>query len=573
LQTPITHRAAALSAFGLLLGSCSLFACGSPDSPEDAPKNATDASNEGEADPVPVECEKKDRAPTELADAEALTALTNWSSHPVLRNTEYRQASSTETVPHDNSPSLLRNENRDMNNFICASGDAQYESGIIPVTLKLEACEDDYVKGLVMAREEGPGSLARLWLTRGLTQTPGLLRIYVDDEREPVVEVSIDAMMDGSAGEIFAAPFGAESESHVAWYYPVVFSSRLIMTADELSPGELFYYQTDVVLDESPRHRERACDRLPERDAAIALLDSKHAGPATGAGVIMEDTAFMLTAGETREVASIEGPATIDTVRLGIAAGDAAALDGLWLTVHWDDAATDAPAIDVPLMELFASALDTPSHNSLALGAAKDEEGNITLRFSLPMPFSTSAHWTLENRGETTADVTLGLVGAQAVPDEPWGRLHTQRHETIAPAEGLHPLLHQTGPGRFLGTCFLLEGHAADDLVGFSGPFNFLEGDEVGTLDGRLFKGTGTEDYLNGSFYFQEGPFGTAFAQSWGVSTDPDSSPASGHVSACRWHVLADAVHFSEQIDLDLEIGPNRPDLLERYRTVAYFYQ
>ena len=488
-----------------------------------------------------------------------------------MRDTRYHQASSTETVPHENSPSLLKNENRDMNNFICASEGAQFQDGIIPLTFKLDRCEDDYVKGLVMAREEGSGYLGRLWLTRGLTPGGEILRIYIDDEREPVVEVGVDAMLDGSAGEMFAAPFGAESESHVAWYYPVVFSDRLIMTVDALSPGEIFYFQTDVVLDATQRSRRRVCDRLPERDAAIAVLSSTTDGPAPASIDWAQETEIALDPGETERVADIEGPGTVETFLVRIAKNDVRALDGVWLTVHWDGASK--AALDLPLAELLAVALDAPTHGALALGATFDGTGELALRLSLPMPFSNRASWTVENRGASTAEFAIELLGSRGVPTESWGRLHAQRHETLAPAEGLHPILHESGCGRFVGTCLFLEGHGDEDFGAFAAPLNFLEGDEVGAIDGRAIKGTGTEDYLNGSFYFQEGAFGTAFAQGWGVSSDAESSPPRGHVSACRWHVLGDAVHFAEKIDLDLEIGPGRPDLLDRYRTVAFYYQ
>lgn len=557
---------ATLSTLGVIAGTCGLFACGSSSSPEE---NAGGAAT--------LVCPDADGSAAELADAEALASLSDWRSTPVLRDTVYRQASSTELVDSETSVSLLKNQNRDMNNFICASDDAQYAGGIVPLTFQRERCEDDYVKGVVMAREEGSGYLGRLWLTRALSLGGEILRIYVDDEREPLVEFGVDAIQDGSAGEMFAAPFGAESGSHVAWYYPVVFSKRLIITADVLTVNELFYFQTDVVLDAEERTRTRACSRLGQRDLALDTLKATAAGPLADASsvavvALFDDQNVVLEAGEARDVVNVAGPATIDSVLVTVAEGDIADLDELWLTIRWDDK-TPTAAVNLPLSELFAASLDAPTHGSLALGATTRNAGQLTFRFSLPMPFSTQARWSLENRGDTSANFGIALRGSQSVPDEPWGYLHAQRHETLAPAEGLHPLLHQSGRGRFVGTCFLMEGHAGEDFGAFAGPLNFLEGDEVGVIDDQPYKGTGTEDYLNGSFYFKEGPFGTAFAQGWGVSSDDSTTPASGHVSACRWHVLGDAIHFSENIDLDLEVGPNRPDLLGRYRTVAYFYQ
>jgi hypothetical protein len=47
----------------------------------------------------------------------------------------------------------------------------------------------------------------------------------------------------------------------------------------------------------------------------------------------------------------------------------------------------------------------------------------------------------------------------------------------------------------------------------------------------------------------------------------------SGRVSACRWHALAAAIDYESSFELDLEIGPGEPALLDRYRSVALSYR
>jgi hypothetical protein len=98
---------------------------------------------------------------------------------------------------------------------------------------------------------------------------------------------------------------------------------------------------------------------------------------------------------------------------------------------------------------------------------------------------------------------------------------------------------------------------------------NFLEGDELALLDGEpAVVGTGTEDYFNGAFYFESGPAATPFAQWWDVADDGTA----GRASACRWHVLGDTIDFNESADINIEIGPADPAMLDRYRSVAFFY-
>jgi hypothetical protein len=104
-------------------------------------------------------------------------------------------------------------------------------------------------------------------------------------------------------------------------------------------------------------------------------------------------------------------------------------------------------------------------------------------------------------------------------------------------------------------------------------PLNFLEGDARGIIDGTLaIRDTGTEDFFNGSFYFEDGSQATPFAQAWGVVDDRPDLPGHGEANACRWFVLGEAIDFDESLDLSFEIGPGKPHTLDRYRSVAYAY-
>lgn len=49
--------------------------------------------------------------------------------------------------------------------------------------------------------------------------------IYVDDQHDPCIEASVgDLKTSLPTMELFQAPFGANTDNNVAWYYPVVFS-------------------------------------------------------------------------------------------------------------------------------------------------------------------------------------------------------------------------------------------------------------------------------------------------------------------------------------------------------------
>ncbi|MFH2005086.1 MAG: DUF2961 domain-containing protein [bacterium] len=509
--------------------------------------------------------------PAETADEGALAVLADWDGLPVFGDGVYRQQSSEDRLLGEPLPiALLEHGNRDMNHFRCASADAEAEDGeLVPIVLDLERCEEEYVRGFVMARFEGSGRLARLWMTAFSlsTEEPDreVLRIYVDDGSVPAVQIPLREALTGVGAELFAPPFGAGVTSYLAWYYPVVFSSKLVVVLDGLGAFDLYYHQTDVVLDAVVGERTAGETRLPGRDEALGLLSD--GPPAQGAPVVVSpgvQPSALVT------VLDLPGPGTIQALR--VTASEAAFGDAtdLWIAARWDD--DPEPAIALPLGELFGSGLDLVDGDSLALGATRDGS-EVTLELRLPMPFETRAEWTLENRGLSAIALELAADVTPAVPQGAWGHLTAQRYETLGPAAGAHPLASADGRGRLVGVCLMLEGHGLDGGA-FSSTLNFLEGDELGWVDGeRAIPGTGTEDYLNSAFYFELGTEATPFAQSWGVAVDPPDATGMGRVSGCRWHVLGDAVDFRESLELELEIGPGVPSLLDRYRSVAYLYR
>jgi hypothetical protein len=94
----------------------------------------------------------------------------------------------------------------------------------------------------------------------------------------------------------------------------------------------------------------------------------------------------------------------------------------------------------------------------------------------------------------------------------------------------------------------------------------FLEGDEVFVVDGEFRgQGTGTEDYFNAGWYFDQGVFAGAFH---GLVVKDEER---GRIAAYRWHV-PDPVPFRSSIAVMLEHGHANQELAD-YATVAYWYQ
>jgi hypothetical protein len=506
--------------------------------------------------------------PEELADEAAIAVLGDWQALPVFGRGRYvHQTSEDRGSGEKQAQRLWDNGNRDFNNFICRGREADAPPAQVPYVFDVPECPEGYVRGLMMARFEGSGRLARLWLTaasiRAAAPDAEVLRIYVDDEPTPRLQAPLADLLRGGAAEIFAPPFSAGSARYVAWYYPVVFSRKLVLSLDGLGDRDLYFYQASAVLDDEPH--VAAETRLPGRERARALL----AGGEPDAGRV-ELSRLVLEAGASAAIVH-PGPATVVKTRLRVPRARLASLEAVRLRVRWDDAAADA--IDLPLVDLFAASAGATERSSLALGA-RDLGDDIELRLALPMPFATQSRWTLENRGGERVELALIHELRDAVPAGRWGRLHTEVHETTSSTAPAHPLAAASGPGRLAGVCASLTGHGLVEGGRAGHPMHFLEGDELATIDGgRALGGTGTEDYFNDAFYFEGGVQATPFAQVWQIGSGRPDAPRQGFATACRWHVLGDAIDFASSLDLKLEIGPGVATVIDRYRSVAFLYR
>jgi hypothetical protein len=539
--------------------------------PSDAPAATDTAPETHDATTLPdvatTDADASSPAPRctalEPADEPALAQLADWFALPSFRPGKYLQVSSTDRGA---LPEV------DANNYVCpGTGVAAVPDAGAPPLFDQPACAESYVKGYVAARVEGSGRLARFWLTGmdlgagGLVST-AVLRIYVDDEEEPCISLKVgEAKRPPAALEIFAAPFGANLETNLAWYYPVVFSKKLIVTLDV--PNNVTWYQADFVMDEQPTTHARAQARLSARDGAKAQLGGAAPAVAGAAPLTFADPLALATG--VPVTTTLVGAATITSFRVRVPTASLSALSQIAAAITWDDAAT--PAVAMSLADLFAvgqGLSDAPS-SSLALAITK-AGADTTLDLRLPMPFSSKAVITLTNAGPPTT-VSLFLDGKTAVPAAPWGHLTVVRSETTGPTTlAAHPIVSVTGKGRLAGTCLLAQGHASALAPPFlRGPTNFLEGDEQLVIDGRAMRGTGAEDYFDSAFYFDPPAGNLPFAQ-WGAKSETTTT---GKVTACRWHVLGAAIDFKESLDLSLEIGLPDPATLDRYVTTAFVYR
>lgn len=510
---------------------------------------------------------------TEPSDRHALSRLADWGALPEfgLPKRYIQQSSRDRGRGGDRSIPLSRRGNRDFNNFVCVSRDARYPAATVAdLRFDQAECDEPYVRGAVMARFEGAGYLVRTWLSAlSLAYGPAddeVLRVYVDDDPRPIIDVPLAEALDGRAGEIFAPPFGAGSPLHLSWYYPVAFRRKLIVALDGLGTDDLYYHQSDAVLDLTPLLDTQPWERLPQRDQAALQLSERYQ-PAGLHDVLHPPVAFDLAAGATQHV-TLDGPATIHEFRVRFAEADLSRMAAVTVKITWDGALE--PAIEVPLLDLLGGSVP-PEQTSLAITSYVEGPERV-LALKLPMPFERTAALTFTNSGRLAAKFELRVSGERDLRLLPFGKLHVQPNETMWPTGVLvHHAAVAQGRGKLVGVCGQLEGHAQVGAGAQYDHLNFLEGDVHANVDGALaLDGTGTEAYADDAFYYINAPHATPFAQTWGVR---DSVQPPARASFCRWHVLGTELEFQQSLDLTFELGGTmNPTVVDRYRTVAYLY-
>ena len=508
----------------------------------------------------------------EPADRRSLERLANWRALPELgiARRYVQQSSRDRGVGGDRAIALSHRGNRDYNNFICNGVSSLLSSNqLAAFRFDLPICPEPYVRGAVLGRFEGSGHLARLWLgASSLLSAPAddeVLRIYVDDDPRPKIEVPLAEALDGRAGEIFAPPFGAGTPQRMSWYYPVAFHSKLIVSLDGLGSRDLYDYQCDAVLDPTALFEPMSDRRLPEREVAARQLSDKY-HPAGLHELMREPLGLELAADQTESV-QLLGPATVYELRVRSAEADLKRLSDVMLRVRWDD--DTEPAIDVPLLDLLGGRVP-PERSSHAITSYVEGPDRV-LGLKLPMPFRKAAELTFHNAGETSARFELRLIGEGGAPAWNAGKLHVQRRETRGPTRApLHEAAAASGRGRLVGVCGELEGHADRAAGAQQDQLNFVEGDVHATIDGlQALDGTGTEAYADDVLSYATTPHAGPFAQTWALET----SGSAGHVSFCRWHVLGNELDFDDSLSLSFELGGQmNPWLVDRYRTLAYLY-
>ena len=225
--------------------------------------------------------------------------------------------------------------------------------------------------------------------------------------------------------------------------------------------------------------------------------------------------------------------------------------------------------VDAPLGEFFGSGLGENEVRSLFF--AMDPNGWYSAWW--PMPYLARATVTLVNTTQYKLDGQSEVTAArsaQAGIDLVTGKSGyftalSTRGETTFGSDW--KIADTTGRGKFVGVSQTMEGLQPDGNTR-----GYLEGDERVYVDGErtpAIHGTGTEDYFESGWYFNQGTYSTPFHGNSGHEV------AAGECknecdSAYRLHIT-DSVTFQNQLTFGIEHG-QQDDHPAVYGTTAFLY-
>lgn len=258
--------------------------------------------------------------------------------------------------------------------------------------------------------------------------------------------------------------------------------------------------------------------------------------------------------GDSVVLLDLDGPGIVRQLWITVASSDPHYLRRISLKMYWDGEVN--PSVDVPLGDFFGNGFDKVHYTALPMGVSSGGFYSY-----LPMPFREGARIVAVNGTGRVVDAFYFNANAElgvSLPS-PLTTFHAQWNRdprTTSPAP--HQILEAKGSGHLVGVSLNAEG--------YSQGYWYLEGDERFFVDGEFRgQGTGTEDYFNGGWYFQDGPFAAPYHGV--VLMDPEL----GRIAAYRWH-LPDPVRFQDSIRVELEHGHGNVEVAD-YATVAYWYQ
>ena len=416
----------------------------------------------------------------------------------------------------------------------------------------------------VLFDEIGSGCLYRFWMTYASSPADypdRRLRFYFDNEVTPRLDLSITEFFDGVGAPLefpLVGPFNQSSHGCYC-YLPFPYRERLKITLSDLP----YFYNMTYHRFDSP---DGITSWTGNEDISTVLGQWSATGsdPKSALSNLTVSGTMPLATGATGTLFSAAGEGVIQSIKLDPSPNSVNILSGVRLRMNWDGG---DPEVDVPLGDFFGSGRQ--EFNVLSLPVGMRTAGDWYCYF--PMPYWQSATIELvNNSAETLTSLPFAVqYSTNSYDQAKTGYFHALFHEEVLVGNGTDfNFIDEQGRGQVVGVSLFMESFGAGGYLNMS----YLEGDERAYVDGNrspCIYGTGTEDYFNCGWYFNQGTFSRPYhGHPW---KDQFHADATNYTQAYRMH-LSDSIPFGQSVKFGIEHGHNNGSP-GTYSSVTYFYK
>ncbi|HQH25529.1 MAG TPA: DUF2961 domain-containing protein [Bacteroidales bacterium] len=316
-----------------------------------------------------------------------------------------------------------------------------------------------------------------------------------------------------------------------------------------------------------------ACVTLSVSSQSLESLTKSQVGismrAASGNPFNNTDALKDIGAGETRELAILDGPGKIVHMWFVPFSSNIRWPRALVLRIYWDG--SDVPSVETPMGDFFAVGNGMMATvNSLPVKVSSYGRG---MNCYWQMPFKSSARITITNEAEDATVGTYFMIDWVKLPKAPRKVMyfHARYHQEIPQMGKPYTFFVGEGNGHYVGTVL-----SSQNGIGHW----FGEGDDSFYIDGETIpsiSGTGTEDYFNEAWNMR------VHSSLYTGCTVFEPRAIDARITAYRWHI-PDPVIFKKSLRFEIERtgfiinrkgetiseSGSRPD---NWSSVSYWYQ
>ena len=282
--------------------------------------------------------------------------------------------------------------------------------------------------------------------------------------------------------------------------------------------------------------------------------------------------------GETFVLTNIDGPGVIQSMWFGGQMGS-----DYILRIFWDE--QEFPSVESCLPNFFGYGwvrIDDKVHDGPFFHLNSQPVAvnpNRGMNCFWPMPFKKKCKITIENRSDKVYTCFYQINYVLSEVSENAAYFHAQiRRTNPVPYKSVHTIIDGiSGKGHYVGTTLFIGLNGSGNWWGEGEVKFYLDGD----TDFPTICGTGTEDYVGGSYNWEVSgayvPYSTPYMGMHQILQPDNLYKHQRRFSMYRWHIM-DAIHFNNDIRVTIQdLGwdnngrylPRQDDIT----SVAYWYQ